>query len=535
MEELHCDYLIIGAGAAGCVVANRLASKFKNLSIICLEAGGNDNNPFIKIPAGFSKTVYNKKLNWPYFTSPSKNSYNRSIQFPRGRVIGGSSSINGHLYVRGQAADYNGWSQLGCTGWDWENVLPYFKKAETRINGDESVRGKSGPLIISDLTEVHPLTEIFIDTVDKFGIKKNIDYNSGSQEGTSTYQNMIKNSSRWSAADAYLKPILKNQNFKLIKNSLAFKLLLNKNKIESVLFEKKNKRYKVLIKKEVILSAGSINTPHLLQISGIGNKEELEKIGVRCLHHLPEVGQNLKDHYAVRIAMRAKGISTYNEKSRGLYLLNEIFKYIFLKKGMLTTPVSSAGVFAKTKRELENPNVQMLFAPASYQSVNVGTAKLEKLPGMTCGVTQLRPASKGWVKAVSNKAIDPPEIQPNYLDNEFDKQTIVEGIKLVRKFFSSSPLKDYCIEETIPGKNISSDEQLLNYAQKNGSTIYHPIGTCRMGSDQSAVVDLRLKVNGVKNLRIIDASIMPEMVSGNTYAATNMIAEKGSDFILKNE
>ena len=239
MEELHCDYLIIGAGAAGCVVANRLASKFKNLSIICLEAGGNDNNPFIKIPAGFSKTVYNKKLNWPYFTSPSKNSYNRSIQFPRGRVIGGSSSINGHLYVRGQAADYNGWSQLGCTGWDWENVLPYFKKAETRINGDESVRGKSGPLIISDLTEVHPLTEIFIDTVDKFGIKKNIDYNSGSQEGTSTYQNMIKNSSRWSAADAYLKPILKNQNFKLIKNSLAFKLLLNKNKIESVLFEKK--------------------------------------------------------------------------------------------------------------------------------------------------------------------------------------------------------------------------------------------------------------------------------------------------------
>ncbi len=532
MEELHCDYLVIGAGAAGCVVANRLSLSNK-FSVVCIEAGGNDNNPFIKIPAGFSKTVYNKNLNWPYYTSPSKNSVNRYIQFPRGKVIGGSSSINGHLYVRGQSADYNGWAQLGCIGWDWDNVLPYFKKAETRTNGDKRVRGKNGPLIISDLTEVHPLTEIFINTVDKLGIKKNPDYNSGDQEGTSTYQNMIKNSVRWSAADAYLKPILQNHNFKLIKNSLVIKLLLKNKKIDGVLFETGKVRKKVLVKKEIILCAGAINSPHLLQLSGIGNKFDLEQVGIKCLHHLTEVGKNLKDHYAVRIAMRVKGISSYNEKSRGILLLNEILKYFLFKRGMLTTPVSSAGVFAKTKSELQNPNVQMLFAPASYQSVNVGTAKLERLPGMTCGVTQLRPASKGWVKAISNLSNVPPEIQPNYLDNEFDKQTIVEGIKLVRKFFSSSPINQYCVKEINPGEIIATDNQLLNYALENGSTIYHPIGTCRMGNDEKSVVDLTLKVRGIKNLRIIDASIMPEMVSGNTYAATNMIAEKGSDCILK--
>ncbi len=534
MEVLYCDYLVIGAGAAGCVVANRL-SKNNTFSVLCIEAGGDDNNPFIKIPAGFSKTVYNENLNWSYVTAPSKSSINRSIKFPRGKVIGGSSSINGHLYVRGQSADYNGWAQLGCTGWDWDNVLPYFKKAETRMNGDVNLRGKNGPLIISDLTEVHPLTKIFINTVDKLGIKKNPDYNSGDQEGTATYQNMIKNSTRWSAADAYLKPILNRPNFTLIKNSFVIKLLVKNKKVDGVLFETEKKRKKVIAKKEVILCAGSINSPHLLQLSGIGNKYDLEKIGIQCLRHIPEVGRNLKDHYAVRIAMRVKDISTYNEKSRGLFLLNEVFKYCVFKKGMLTTPVSSAGVFAKTKQELLYPNVQMLFAPASYQSVNVGTAKLERMPGMTCGVTQLRPTSKGWVKAISNVSNVQPEIQPNYLHNEFDKETLVQGMKLVRKFFASPPLNEYCVKETIPGKNIDTDQKLLDYAQKNGSTIYHPVGTCRMGNDEKSVVDLKLKLKGIKKIRIIDASIMPEMVSGNTYAATNMIAEKGSDFILNEQ
>ncbi len=531
MEELNCDFLIIGAGAAGCVLTNRI-SKIKNYSVFCVEAGGGDYNPFIKIPAGFSKTVYNKHLNWPYFTSPSKNSGNRSIKYPRGKVIGGSSAINGHLYVRGQSADYDGWAQLGCTGWSWDNVLPYFKKAETRVGGNFRFRGDNGPLIISDLTEIHPLTEIFITTVDKFGIKKNPDYNSGAQEGTAIYQNMIKNNLRWSAADAYLKPILNRPNFKLIKNTIVKQLLFKKNKIESVIIEKDKMLKKIVINKEVILSAGSINSPQLLQISGIGHKFELEKIGIECKLNIPEVGKNLKDHYAVRIAMRAKNISTYNEKSRGLLLFNEILKFVFLRKGMLTTPVSTGAVFAKTKSELGTPDIQMLFAPASYQSVNVGTAKLENQPGMTCGVSQLRPTSKGWVKIVSKDSNIPPEIQPNYLNNEFDQKTFVDGIKLVRQIFSSFPLNQYCDYETLPGENINSDNELLEYIKKNGSTIYHPIGTCRMGNDKNSVVDLNLKVNGIKNLRVVDASIMPEMVSGNTYAATNMIAEKGSDLIL---
>ena len=532
MEQLYCDYLIIGAGAAGCVVANRL-SKGKQFQVYCLEAGGNDSNPFIKIPAGFSKTVYNPKINWPYFTSPSKYTGYRSIKFPRGKVIGGSSSINGHLYVRGQAEDYNGWAQLGCTGWDWDSVLPYFKKAETRVNGDEKIRGIKGPLVISDLTELHPLTKIFIDTVDKFGIKKNPDYNSGKQEGTSTYQNMIKNNVRWSAADAYLKPILHQNNFQLFKNAFAERLLLKNKQIIGVIFKKNNVLKKINVRKEVILCAGSINSPQILQLSGIGDKFDLEKLGIKCLIHSPEIGKNLKDHYAVRIAMRVKNISTYNEKSRGIQLLNEVFKYIFFKKGMLTTPVSTGAAFAKTSKEMSSPNVQLLFAPASYESVNVGTAKLEKMSGMTCGVTQLRPTSKGWVKITSTKSNIPPEIQPNYLQNNFDQQTVVEGIKLVREIFSSYPINQYCVEEILPGKGFDNFKKILDYAQKNGSTIYHPIGTCRMGNDENSVVDTKLKLKGINNLRVIDASVMPEMVSGNTYAATNMIAEKGSDLILK--
>ncbi len=532
MEEIYCDYLVIGAGAAGCVVANRL-SRQRQFQVYCIEAGGSDKNPYIKIPAGFSKTVYNPKLNWSYFTSPSKNTGNRAIKFPRGKVLGGSSSINGHLYVRGQAADYNGWAQLGCLGWDWESVLPYFKKAETRINGNKKFRGQNGPLFISDLNELHPLTKIFIDTADKLGIKKNPDYNSGNQEGAATYQNMIKNNVRWSAADAYLKPILNQQNFQLIKNAFVEKLLLENKRIKSVVFKKNNNSKKINIRKEVILCAGSINSPKILQLSGIGDKSDLEKIGIKCLIHSPEVGKNLKDHYAVRVAMRVKNISTYNEKSRGIPLLKEVFKYVFFKKGMLTIPVSTGAAFAKTRKELFTPNIQLLFAPASYDNVNVGTSKLEKLNGMTCGISQLRPTSKGWVKIVSKHSDISPEIQPNYLENTFDQETLVEGISLVRKIFSNSPLNKYCVKETLPGENYNTYNELLNYAKNNGSTIYHPIGTCRMGNDRKAVVDLNLKFNGINNLRIIDASIMPEMISGNTYAATNMIAEKGSEIIVR--
>ncbi len=531
MKELYCDYLIVGAGAAGCVLSNRLSHNSNN-SVICIEAGGKDTNFFIKIPAGFSKTVYNDKINWPYFTEETENTANRKIRFPRGKVLGGSSSINGHLYVRGQARDYDGWAQKGCTGWSWTDVLPYFMKAETRPTGNKNYRGNKGPLYISDLTSPHPAAKLFIETAHGIGIKKNMDYNSGNQEGSFLYQTMIKNSMRWSASDAYLKPILSKNNFKLLIHTYLHKIIFKNKKIKSVIIKQGLNFKKILINKELILSAGAINSPQILQNNGIGNQLKLKELGIECIQNIPEVGQNLKDHYAIRIAMRTKNISTFNTESKGLSLLKEIFNYYFFKKGLLTNPVSTAGVFAKTKKELSSPDIQMLFAPASFENENAGTSGLERLDGITCGITQLRPSSKGYVEIKSNNIYEPPIINPKYLDNDFDKETLINGVKLVRKICSSKPISDFCREETIPGKQISTNDQIIDYARKFGSTVYHPIGTCRMGNDPNSVVDLDLKVRGIKNLRVIDASIMPDMVSGNTYAATNMIAEKGSDLIL---
>jgi len=532
LKVLNCDFLVVGAGAAGCVVSNRLTEN-KNFDVICIEAGGKDDNLFIKIPAGFSKTVYNDNLNWPFYTEPTENINNRQIKFPRGKVVGGSSSINGHLYVRGQSEDYDGWSQKGCIGWSWENVLPYFMKAETRLGGNKEYRGSKGPLVISDLTSPHPMAKLFIETAHKIGLKKNKDYNSGIQEGSFLYQTMIKNSSRWSASDAYLKPILNKKNFKLLIKTYLHKINFKDKKVKSVIIKQEKELKKIIVNRELILCAGAINSPQILQCSGIGEKLKLEKLGIDCMQDIPEVGKNLKDHYAIRIAMRTKNISTFNTESKGLSLVKEILNYYLLKKGLLTNPVSTAGVFAKTKNELKSPDVQMLFAPASFQNQNAGTAGLEYVDGITCGITQLRPSSKGFVHIKSKNIYVAPKIDPNYLDNAFDRDTLVEGVNLVRKIFSSKPISDYCKFETLPGSKISSYDQIIDYARKFGSTVYHPIGTCRMGDDPYAVVDLNLKVKGIKNIRVIDASIMPEMVSGNTYAATNMIAEKGSDIVIK--
>ena len=343
---------------------------------------------------------------------------------------------------------------------------------------------------------------------------------------------MIKNSMRWSASDAYLKPILSRNNFKLLINTYLHKIIFKNKRIESVIIKQGLNFKKILINKELILCAGAINTPQILQNNGIGNQLKLKKLGIRCIQNIPEVGQNLKDHFAIRIAMRTKNLSTFNTESKGFNLLKEILNYYFLKKGLLTNPVSTAGVFAKTKKELSSPDIQMLFAPASFENENVGTSGLERLDGITCGITQLRPSSKGYVEIKSNNIYDAPIINPKYLDNDFDKETLINGVKLVRKIYSSKPLANFCIKETIPGKKVSTDDEIIEYARKFGSTVYHPIGTCRMGNDSNSVVDLNLKVRGIENLRVIDASIMPEMVSGNTYAATNMIAEKGSDLIL---
>jgi choline dehydrogenase len=527
---VQADYVVVGAGAAGCVLANRLTESGRD-QVAILEAGGSDRRLFIKIPAGFRMTVDDPSLNWGYRTAPCEHIGGREIGFPRGRVIGGSSSINGHLYVRGQAADYDHWGQLGCRGWSYRDVLPYFMKAETRPGGNPSCRGATGPLRVSDQREPHPLCDAFFEAAAAVGLHPNPDYNSGDQEGTCLYQQLMRTGRRWSAADAYLRPALRRPNLRLIARAQVETIRFEGSRAIGVTYRVGAQRRTALAAKAVLLAAGAINSPQLLQISGIGHAVHLQEIGVPVVHHVPGVGENLRDHYAARMAWRVRGAATLNERAHGLPLAMEVLKYALFQRGLLAMSPAHGGAFLRTRPELATPDLQLLFSPASFEDGRAGAAPLETLPGMTCGCTQLRPASRGWVRARSSDPAETPEIQPNYLADLIDRDALVAGMRVVRRIFAAAPLARFCEAEILPGLASASDDDLLAHARVTGSTIYHPIGSCKMGIDPMAVVDHRLRVPGIDGLRVVDASIMPTMPSGNTYAATIMVAEKAADMI----
>ena len=529
MEEF--DYVIAGAGAAGCVLANRLSESGKN-TVAVIEAGGKDSNIWIKIPAGFNKTVYDDKLNWGYETAPGPYIDNRRIKYPRGKVLGGSGSINGHLYVRGQAADYDMWAQLGCRGWSWSDVLPYFKRAESRAGASDEVRGRAGPLSIEDQHDPHALSHAFMAANEAQGLKRTPDYNGGDQEGTLLYQQMMRNGRRWSPVDAYLRPALGRQNLKVVTHALVERIDLDGKQAVGITYRQGGESRKIKARRDVILSGGAINTPQLLQISGIGNPDDLAGIGVAVKHALPGVGRNFRDHYAIRISALVKGAGTLNELSHGVRLVGEVVRYAFTRKGLLATAPSHAGGYFKTRPGLETPDMQLYFAPASYGRGRYGTTVLDTVPGMTLGASQLRPDSTGHVKAVSADPAAKPEIQPNYLAVQSDRDALLAAMRYLRKLLATPPLSDHVIRENFPGPEVQTDEQLMAHARATGSTTYHPVGTCKLGTDPLAVIDpLSMKVLGLTGLRVADASCMPRMVSGNTYAATNMIAEKAADLI----
>ena len=529
MEEFA--YVIVGAGAAGCVLANRLSADGKN-SVAVIEAGGKDNHIWIKVPAGFNKTVYNESLNWGYETAPGPHIDGRKIKFPRGKVLGGSGSINGHLYVRGQAADYDTWAQLGCRGWSWDDLLPYFKRAESREGGDDAVRGRSGPLVIEDQRDPHVLSRAYMAANEALGLKRTPDYNCGDQEGTLLYQNMMRNGMRWSPVDAYLKPAMKRGNVRVITRALVERVDLSGKRATGVTYRQDGQTKQVKAKRDVILAGGAINTPQLLQISGIGDPDDLAAIGVAVKHALPGVGHNFRDHYAIRVSALVKGAPSLNEKSRGLRLVGEVLRYAISRKGLLTTAPSHAGGYFKTRPGLATPDMQLYFAPASYGGGRYGTTALDTVPGMTLGAAQLRPESTGHVKALSADPTAKPEIQPNYLADQIDRDALLAAMKYLRKLLATPPLADYVIRENFPGPEVQTDEQWMAHARATGSTTYHPVGTAKLGTDPRAVVDpLSMRVIGLHGLRVADASCMPTMVSGNTYAATNVIAEKASDLI----
>ena len=529
------DYIIVGAGSSGCVLANRLSANGKN-SVCILEAGPPDWNPFIHIPAGFMKTLINPNVNWLFKAEPSWGTDGRIIDIPRGKTLGGSSSINGMVFNRGQNLDFDVWAQKGNKGWSYSDLLPYFKKYEKRHGEfDDVYRGSQGELPITDLEYRDPLCEAFIKSAIEQGIPLNKDYNGKSQEGVSYVQRTTRGRFRVSAAKAFLNPAKSRQNLKIITNAFVTKVNF-KNKVaigvEYLRGGRRGKKINLLANKEVILSSGVIKSPHILHMSGVGPAEHLKNIGIDVVHDLKGVGMNLRDHFAPRLTARAKNIETINEKSRGLKLLKEIGKYVIGKQSIVNLSPTLVYCFWHSNEEIRNHDLQMTFTPASYKEGVQSTLDTE--PGFTVTAWQQRPESLGWIKSKTNDPFDAPLIQPNYLDAEEDKRVVVAGLKLSRRLMHSKALSHYFDYEVYPGIEKQSDEELLQVARERGTTTYHQMGTCRMGpkTDPTAVVDDNLKVYGLNNLRVIDASIMPTMLSANLHSGATLIGEKGSDLVL---
>jgi len=522
------DYIIVGAGSAGCILANRL-SENEGKSVLLLEAGGVDRNIFIHIPAGFFKTISNPSVNWLYTTEAEESSGNRNISWPRGKVLGGSSSINGHLIVRGQREDYDGWRQLGNTGWSFDDVLPYFKRFESAEVGDDDIRGREGPIRVREPIEQHPLAQVFMDACEELGIPRNRDYNGATQEGVGFFQYALGDGRRMSTARGFLKPARRRRNLQVVTKALTKWIIISEGRATGVRFKHDGFEREAMARCEVILSAGSIASPQILERSGIGDGERLKEHGVDVVHSLPGVGENLQDHYVARFCCRAKDVETFNERARGARLGWEVLRYALTRKGLLTTAPGNVSASVKVMPGVATPDVQLAFAPASYVEGQLGV--LDDFPGMTCGVWQHRPASRGSIHMAS---VDPevqPSIRPNYLTDVIDQETLVGGIRKAREIFSQPVLAKYVDVETVPGPDVQTDDELLDFARRTGNTVYHPIGTCKMGTDPMAVVDPELKMHGLDGLRVVDASVMPLMPSANTNAAVLMIAEKAADMI----
>lgn len=527
------DYVIVGAGSAGCVLANRL-SEDPDATVCVLEAGPRDWHPYIHIPAGFIKTFHMKSVNWLYQMEPTEWTGGRSILAPRGKTLGGSSSINGHIYNRGQAADYDHWAQRGNRGWGYADVLPYFKRMERSKGGDDTYRGREGPLHVTEIDWSHPLCDAFIEGCLQAGIPRNPDYNGRIQEGVAYAQRTISKGRRMSAARAFLRPALKRPNVEVRTSAHATGIILEGKRAVGVRYRKGGARgseREVRARREVILSGGAFNSPQLLQLSGIGDPEHLRALGTEIRHTLPGVGQNLRDHYAPRFAARVKDIKTINELTRGMPLMREALAWATSRSGILSLSPTLVYCFWRSEPEIANSDLQMTFTPASYNEGVQG--RLEDEPGMTVAAWQQRPESSGYVRIRSADPFEPPAINPNYLDKESDRQVLLKGMKLARSLLRSDPLKPYYDFETFPGPKVQTDEELLEAAKARGTTTFHPAGTCRMGpeTDPTAVVDDQLRVHGMEGLRVVDASIMPMMLSANLNAGTLMIADKASDMI----
>jgi choline dehydrogenase len=529
-EAPEFDYVIVGAGSAGCVLANRLSADGKN-SVLLLEAGPKDTNLWIHVPLGYGKLFKEKTVNWMYQTEPEPELGGRQVFQPRGKVLGGSSSINGLLYVRGQHEDYDRWRQRGNSGWGYDDVLPYFKKAENQQRGADDFHGVGGPLPVSDLGHPDPLSAAFIDAAAETGLPVNPDFNGASQEGAGFFQTTTRGGRRASTAVAYLRPAKSRSNLQVETAALAQRILFEGRRARAVEYRQGGVLRTASARKEILVSGGAYNSPQLLQLSGVGPAELLKQHGIDVVLDAPGVGNDLQDHLQVRLVTRCAQRVTLNDiLNHPVRRIMAGARYAAFRTGPLTIAAGTSGAFFKTNPRLASPDVQIHFLPFSTDKMG---EKLHSFSGFSASVCQLRPESRGSLRIRSADPTAPPEIRINYLATETDRTAFVEGIKILRKILAAPALKPFVAEEVEPGPKISSDEEILNFCRQRGSTVYHPTSTCRMGNDPLAVVDQRLRVRGIEGLRVVDASIMPDLMSGNTNAPTIMIAEKASDMILE--
>ena len=523
------DFIIVGAGSAGCVLANRLSADPSN-RVLLLEAGGRDWNPWIHIPVGYFRTMHNPATDWCYLTEPDPGIAGRQLQWPRGRVLGGSSSLNGLLYVRGQSEDYDHWAELGNSGWSFSEILPYFKKSEDQQRGEDEFHGVGGPQKVSDLRLRRPIAEKFIQAAIAAGIPANDDCNGPSQEGVGYFQQTAHRGFRWSTARGFLRPARKRGNLEVRTSTQATRVLFDGKQATGVEFLERGTITSATARCEVILSAGAINSPQILQCSGVGDPDLLNPLEIPVVNALPGVGRNLQDHLQIRLVYKTRDRTLNDEVNHVLKRIMVGAQYFLTRSGPLTLAASQVAVFTRSRPGIERPDIQFHMQPLSADKPGEG---VHPFSAFTSSVCQLRPWSKGEIRIVSPDPLTYPRIHPNYLSDDRDCEVAVNAIKVARRIAATSPLKESIVEEYVPGAGYASDGELLQAAREHSQTIYHPTGTCKMGQDGQAVVDERLRVRGIANLRVADASIMPEITSGNTNAPTIMIGEKAADMILK--
>jgi choline dehydrogenase len=524
----EADFIVVGAGSAGCVLANRLTAD-PQTQVLLLEAGGKDTNHWIHIPAGFYKNIFNPAITWVYETEPLEALGGRTMQWPRGKVLGGSSSINGLIYIRGQKQDFDHWRQLGNTGWSYDDVLPYFRRAEHQERGSDDLHGTGGPLAVSDMKAAHELHDAFIAACQEAGHKFNPDFNGVEQEGCGTYQVTIRNRRRASTAVTYLRPAMKRPNLKVEVRALAQRVIFDGKRAIGLEYQQDGVVHRARARREVLLSGGSLQSPQLLQLSGVGPAALLKQHGIDVVHELPGVGENLQDHIGCKVIYKVRKPNTLNEISRSWWRQGRAgLEYILAGKGPLMMGAAPIGLFARTRPNSASPDCQYQFLAGSLDTPG---APMHPFPACQMVCIPCRPESRGWLRIRSPDPTVLPAMQPNYLGTQNDKDTMIAGMRTARAVFQTPTMKRICTEEFWPGADKDSDADWLEHVKNTGYTTFHQTSTCMMGTTPLSVVDAELKVHGMEGLRVVDAAVMPTVISGNTNAATIMIAEKAAAMI----